>query len=601
VNKIRIDFEPVGRRIQVDTQTDLLAAAQAAGVQLSSLCGGIGSCDTCKVRLISGQLSSPTLEEQAALSEQELQAGFRLACQSLPLSDVKVDIPPESLATPQRLQVEGQEVEIQLDPVTRAVDLSVEAASLHDLRADDVRLAQALQARKFPQPEWSLPVLETMSERLRSQDWRVRLALRGNQVVGVLPQGAALLGVSVDIGTTKLAAYLVDLSSGKTLSKIGAMNPQIAYGEDVISRIAYANQGPRQKESLHARLVDTLNKMVADLCAAASTKVEQVVETVAVGNTAMHHLFLGLPVRQLGESPYVPALAGDLSLPASGVGLQLGAGAYLYVPPNIAGYVGADHVAMLLATGLWQEQRNVLALDIGTNTEITLAANGRLITCSTASGPVFEGAHIHDGMRAAPGAIERVQIKDQQLRLQTIDDQAPVGICGSGILDVVAEMLQAGIIGKTGRLQKENPWVKSLDGRQGVVLVDAGDSGHGRHILVDRKDVHEIQLAKGAIRAGTEILLQQAGLNYHELDEIVIAGAFGAYIHVPSAVRVGMFPDIPLERFRQVGNAAGVGAKQMLISVERRRLARKLIKRIEYVELTTHPEFTPAFMQALYF
>ncbi|MEJ2709295.1 MAG: ASKHA domain-containing protein [Anaerolineales bacterium] len=601
MKKIRVDFQPVGRRIEVDTQTDLLAAAQAAGVQLSSLCGGIGSCDTCKVRLISGELSSPTLEEQAALSEQELRAGFRLACQSLPETDVKVDIPPESLATPQRLQVEGQEVDIELDPVVLAVDVHVEAASLQDLRADELRLAQALQALDLPKPEWSLPVLETLSERLRSQDWRARLALRGSRVVGVLPQGAPLVGVSVDIGTTKLAAYLVDLASGKTLSKVGAMNPQIAYGEDVVSRIAYANQGRQQKETLHARLVATLNQMVTDLCAQASIAMEQVVEMVAVGNTAMHHLFLGLPVRQLGEAPYVPALAGELSLPASSAGLELAPGAYLYMPPNIAGYVGADHVAMLLATGMWQERRNVLALDIGTNTEITLAAGGRLITCSTASGPVFEGAHIHDGMRAAPGAIERVQIKDRQLRLQTIDDQAPVGICGSGILDAVAEMLQAGIIGKTGRLQKDHPWVKRLDGREGMVLVDAGASGHGRHILVDRKDVHEIQLAKGAIRAGTEILLKQAGLNSSELDEIIIAGAFGTYIHVPSAVLVGMFPDIPLERFRQVGNAAGVGAKQMLVSAERRRLAGKLIERIEYVELTTHPDFTPTFMQALYF
>ncbi len=594
---VHIDFEPVGRRIDVASGTNLLEAAQAAGVQLSSLCGGIGSCDTCKIRLVNGKVSRHTLEELAALSEDEVAAGYRLACQTIPEGDVKVDIPPKSLATPQRLQVEGQEIEIELDPVIQRLDLQLEPATLEDLRADDIRLKSAVENAGMMQPEIRMPVLRDLSERLREQDWQTTLAMRDEQVVAVLPLDSRLLGLSVDVGTTKVAAYLVDLTDGSTIAKVGAMNPQVAYGEDVISRIAYTNQ---HKNVLHDRIVETLNSMVDELCRMGNAQREQIVEAVVVGNTAMHHLFLGLPVRQLGESPYVPALGEATSVLAADLGLKLAPGAYVYLPPNVAGYVGADHVAMVLASGVWDTRKTTLALDIGTNTEITLAASGRLLSCSTASGPVFEGAHIHDGMRAAPGAIERVQIENGEIRIQTIDDQAPVGICGSGILDVVAEMLDARVIDRNGRMQKQHVLVDNRDGASGVLLVPAEKTGHHRDILINRKDVNEIQLAKGAIRAGSEILLAEAGLSDNDLDEIIIAGAFGTYIHIPSAVRVGMFPNLPLDRFRQIGNAAGVGAKQMLVSRQRRRLAVEISKRIEYVELTIHPQFTDQFMKALF-
>ena len=594
---VHVDFEPVGRRIDVASGTNLLEAAQAAGVQLSSLCGGIGSCDTCKIRLVKGQVSKHTLEELAALSEEEIATGYRLACQTTPEGDVKVDIPPESLATPQRLQIEGQEIEIELDPVVKRLEVRLEPASLHDLQADDVRLKTAVLQAGVARPEIRLPVMRDLSDRLREQNWSASLALRDEEIVAVLPADSRLLGLSVDVGTTKVAAYLVDLADGSTIAKVGAMNPQVAYGEDVISRIAYTNS---HKNILHEHIIETLNTMVAELCQMSGAQREQIVEAVVVGNTAMHHLFLGLPVRQLGEAPYVPALGEASNVRAADIGLNLAPGAYVYLPPNVAGYVGADHVAMVLASEVWHTQKTTLALDIGTNTEITLAAGGRLLSCSTASGPVFEGAHIHDGMRAAPGAIERVQIVDGEFRIQTIDAQLPVGICGSGILDVVAEMLGAGILDRSGRMRKQNALVDNQDGSPGVTLVAAERTGHKRDIVVNRKDVNEIQLAKGAIRAGSEILLMEAGLSDDDLDEIIIAGAFGTYIHVPSAVRVGMFPALPLERFRQIGNAAGVGAKQMLVSRQRRHLADEISQRIEYVELTIHPRFTDEFMKAMY-
>jgi uncharacterized 2Fe-2S/4Fe-4S cluster protein (DUF4445 family) len=598
---LHVDFEPVGRRIDIPAGTHLLAAAQAAGVQLASVCGGIGSCDSCKIRLVNGSLSRRTLEEQAALSDAELEAGFRLACQSIPLTDVKIEIPPESLTAPQRLQVEGVETQLEIDPAIRPLDVAVEPATLQDLRGDDARLLAALEEDGIREVNLPYEVLRGLPEILRGNAWQARLALDGNRVIAALPPGESLLGVAVDVGTTKVAVYLVDLSSGKTLAKAGVMNPQVSFGEDVVSRIAYANQNPAQRQLLHQRIISALNDLIAELCKQTSSRQEQIVEAVVVGNTAMHHFFLNLPVQQLGAAPYVPALSGSIELQASQVGLQLAGGARLFVPPNIAGYVGADHVSMLLATDVWRAKGNVLAMDIGTNTEISLVSDGKILSCSTASGPVFEGAHIHDGMRAAPGAIERVQIQGEKVRIQTIEDLSPVGICGSGILDAVSEMIKAGILDRSGRLLTGHPLVNQVDSSVGLQLAGAPESGHGRPVRVDRKDVHEIQLAKGAIRAGTQILLIEAGLTDQDLDEIVIAGAFGTYIYIPSAIQVGMLPDLPLERFRQVGNAAGVGARQMLISRERRKHASEICRKVNYIELTTHVDFTDQFMEAIFF
>jgi uncharacterized 2Fe-2S/4Fe-4S cluster protein (DUF4445 family) len=620
-----ISLQPTGRRGEAHPGMSILASAQAAGVELVSLCGGVGSCDSCKVRLVKGQLSAPTLEEQALFSPQELAAGYRLACQAYPQSDVVVDIPPDSLTTPQRLQVEGQGVEVAIDPVVKPVDLTLDVPTLNDLRSDLSRLRAALesttgQTYEESMPRMGYPVLTTLSRQLRQYNWSVRLALRDGEIVAALPPqttdraSTSLLGLAVDVGTTKVAAYLLDLESGKTIAKTGAMNPQIAFGEDVISRIAYANSHPDGGQILRQRLITTLNEMVAEMCAQANqdgyhVSAEQVVEAVVVGNTAMHHIFAGLAVSQLGASPYVAAVTEALDIPSQVLGLNLANGAYIHLPPNIAGYVGADHVAMLMAalidpiTGTPPADRTVVALDIGTNTEITLAHRGKMFSCSCASGPAFEGAHIRDGMRAAPGAVERVQISGSEVRIHTIGNQAAVGICGSGILDAVAQMLLAGVIDFRGVLRNTHPAVRQNDGRLEFVLAPAEANGHGRDVLVNRKDVNEIQLAKGAIRAGIDILLHEAGLLGQEdqIDDFIVAGAFGTYISIESAVQIGMFPNIPLERYHQVGNAAGAGARQMLVSAERRKLASRIVEQIEYIELSAHPDFMHIFSKALYF
>lgn len=592
--------------------TTLLAAAQEAGVEIAAVCGGAGSCGKCRVQCIEGELGPPTADERRFFTEAELVAGFRLACQAVPLSDVKIDIPPESLSTPQRLQVEGQETEVEPEPVIEIVDVEMAPPTLYDLRADTVRLTDALVERNVPRPFFGQPVLRSLSATLRDQAWTARLALRRQEpahgfdnaqpwleVVGVMRSDQPVVGLAVDIGTTKMAAYLVSLETGRTLAKAGLMNPQIAYGEDVVSRIAYANEHLEGRLVLQDRLIAGLNDLVGTLCAEVGIDREQIADAVVVGNTAIHHLFVGLPVTQLGAAPYIASVSEPLDVEAEHLGLQLAPGAKVYLPPNIAGYVGADHVSMLLATGAWEAARPAVALDIGTNTEISLAVDGRVLSCSCASGPAFEGAHIHAGMRAAPGAVEYVQISDDTIRVQTIGNRPAVGICGSGILDVVAELRAAGIVGRTGRLKQSHPKVVPWEGGGAFLLVEKNGTRNGQDLLVTRRDVNEIQLAKGAIRAGVDVLLNEAGIGYEDLDEFIVAGAFGTYLDLKSATSIGMFPPLPLNRFRQVGNAAGAGARQMLISQSRRRVAEALIDRVHYIELTAHPSFTDIYMDAM--
>ncbi len=615
-DELTVDFEPLGRRARVAQGTTLLEAARQAGVGLNAVCGGTGVCGTCRVRVAAGQVTPPTEAEHDALAD-----GLRLACQARVLSDVRVDVPLASITAPQRAQIEGLERAVELDPAIRGFDVAPPPPSLTDLRADTTRLCEALH-QQYPHLSPSsrdgrlrfdhgalcqLPVL------LREHGWHVRLVIRDGEVIAVAPAGTAPLGLAVDIGTTKVAAYLMDLESGETLAAAGTMNPQIAYGEDVMTRISYAMDGEAQARELQRVLVGGLDDLAGELCAQVGRDSAAIVEVVLVGNTCMHHLVLGLPVEQLGLAPYVPALAYPYDIKARELGcslpplkgearggVHLAPGANVHLLPNIAGFVGADHVAMLLATRMHEADEITVSLDIGTNTEISLAVDGRLLSCSCASGPAFEGAHIHDGMRAAPGAVERVRLVDELVEYQTIDGAPPVGICGSGILDGVAELRKIGVLRENGAMQPgSHPRVRGTGRETEFLLVPAGEREAPRDVVINRKDINEVQLAKGAIRAGIEVLLGEAGLKAEQVERVVVAGAFGTYLDVGSALAVGMFPPLPQERFVQVGNAAGMGAKLVLVSRHCRRVAEEIARRVEYVELTTHSRFVEAYTAAL--
>lgn len=607
-----VDFQPVGRHVLVESGTTVLDAAQKAGVGLSAICGGGGSCGACVVRLGShAAITPPNAIEQDELGEQALTEGYRLACQVQVLGPVRVEIPPDSLTAPQRTQVEGEERPAEFAPAVTALTIALEPATQSDLRPDWERLADALVtagalAGGEPPQRPELHILTALPDILRENEWQTRVCLRNEEVVNIDAPGSPLLGMAVDIGTTKVAGYLVDLESGETLAMRGLMNPQIAYGEDVMARIAYAQGHHDGLETLQRSIVGALNGLAGDLCANAAqvgrTGLEpaHIVEAVVVGNTAMHHLFLGLPVRQLGLAPYVAAVATPLDIRAGNIGLAFAQGATVHLLPNIAGFVGADHVSMLLATDAYaSSDKVILRIDIGTNTEITLAANGRLIACSTASGPAFEGAHIRDGMRAAEGAIERVRVDDGKIEYQTINNASPVGICGSGILDAIAELKTAGVLNRRGAMDVANPLVRETEDGLEVLLAPAVLTRHGRDIVLNRKDVSEIQLSKGAMRAGIEILLSELNLTADDIDEFIIAGAFGSYIDVASAITIGMFPQLPMDRFRQVGNAAGIGAKLALMSTQQRDHAAALARRVDYLELTNYPDFTNEFAKAM--
>jgi uncharacterized 2Fe-2S/4Fe-4S cluster protein (DUF4445 family) len=596
----QIDFEPVGRRGVGQADQSLLEAARQLGVDLLSLCGGIGACESCKVQLLAGQVSEPTLAEEEILTPDELEAGYRLACLTYPRSDCKVQVPPESLSTPMRTQVEGLEFEAVVEPTLRSVNVQLQPPSLSHPQADAESLLGLLnQSTDLIADTVDLALLRELSTNLRDWNWRGQAHLRDREVIAFTPAQTPPLGLAVDLGSTGIAGYLVDLQSGQTLAAKGMMNPQISYGEDIVSRCTYAMKSTEAARRMQSLVVEGLNELATELCAEVGTAPQQILEAVIVGNTAMHHLLLGLPVRQLVAAPFVPAVVSSLELKAREIGLGIAPGAYLHLLPNIAGFVGADHVAMQLAWAADWSDQTVLALDIGTNTEISLLRPaGAISTLSCASGPAFEGYHIKDGTRAKPGAIERIQLSDGEIQYKTIEDAPPAGICGSGILDAVAQLHLAGMLAENGRMQLEgHPRVRQQGDQREFVLVEADQQTERKEIIVTQADIREIQLAKSAIQTGIQVLVAESGLSLEAVDKVIIAGAFGSYIDVANAMAIGMLPALPLDRFTQVGNAAGAGAKLALLSRSKRAEAELLHGRVNYLELAKYPRFGYIFAQ----
>jgi uncharacterized 2Fe-2S/4Fe-4S cluster protein (DUF4445 family) len=621
--KIKVSIEPIGRRVLLEKPANGLDAIRSAGIGIKSVCAGKGTCGKCRILIMDRDIRPPTSQEEKVLAKDEIDSGVRLACQQIFDRDIKIYIPASSLSEEQKLQVKGKEAEIDVDPLVSKYHLKLKRASLEDLVSDFKRIQEGLrQEYDVTADRIDLEALRLMPGVIRSNSWEITVAIRDGEVISI--EGGDTVkqsyGLAVDLGTTKIALILVDLASGKTVDSQGIMNPQISFGEDVMSRLNYALEKPSNLDNIKNIVVKRMGEAAKELCGRNDIDTKQLLEMTVVGNTAMHHLFLGLPVKQLALSPFVPLTESPISIKARELGIEMAPGAYIYMPPPIAGFVGSDHLAMVLASGIFDLKGNYLGVDIGTNTEIALASKGKLTSVSTASGPAFEGAHIKHGMRAAPGAIERVVIeKDTFIPvIQTINDKKPAGICGSGILDAVAELLRTGVIDIRGKFQADNSFICQDDKgqKQFVLARSEKDDGKGKDhttenlmelpcgekdISVSQKDIVEIQLAKGAMRTGIEILLENAGIDFTELDGIIIAGAFGSYIDPRNVVNIGMFPRVSLDRISQVGNAAGVGAKMVLISGAQRKKAEEIAEKTDYLELTVYPGFSDHFIAGMQF
>ena len=639
-NKIKIQVEPIGIRFFTDSSINCLKAIKDAGIEIKSICRSKGTCGKCRIIFINGSEVNPTEQELKVLSKEEISHNVRLACQHDFNEDTTIYIPASSLSEEQKLQVSGQEREIKIDPVIKKYYLKLERATLKDLKADFNRINDSLKniyginAEKI-----DFQVLGEMPGLLRDNKWEITVAVRNNEIISIEGGDTTAInfGIAIDLGTTKIAALLVDLSTGKTIDKKGVMNPQISFGEDVMSRIDFASENSLKLREITQIVIDAINGVIKDLCDLNNLKVTQILEISLVGNTAMHHLFLGLPVRQLGLAPFPALTSESIDLKSREAGVRIAAGGYIYLMPVVAGFIGSDHIAMILASGLNDMNGNCIGIDIGTNTEIALISKGKLCSVSTASGPAFEGAHIRYGMRAAPGAIEKVTIDSETCipSIQTIDDKDPVGICGSGILDAIAELLKANIINNRGKFNPESNCIcKDNLGNIQFVLspdfhkkrinntktckVDKTDSISDSEkiniketesfldtcdesISINQRDIVEIQLAKGAMRAGIEILLENAGITFTDIDKIIIAGAFGSYIDPKNVINIGMFPMVELKKISQVGNAASIGAKMALVSKEQRKISEDIGKKDAYLELTVFPSFADHFASGVIF
>jgi uncharacterized 2Fe-2S/4Fe-4S cluster protein (DUF4445 family) len=595
-----IEFEPLGHKGKCGEAESLLACARNSSIGISSVCGGRGTCHACRIQLQAGTVSEPTANERGFFDERQLKDGWRLACQVYPRGNCKVFIPLESLTTLQRIQVEGQEKVIRPNPAVKSYKVKLVPPSLSDLRADADRVIEtANEQHRLRCDDMDIGVLKTISPVLREKEWHLNAVCRGKEIIALDALDSVTLGLAVDLGSTKIAAYLVDLKKGKVLAAGGLMNPQVSYGEDIISRITAIIRSPEDAVKLQEVVVEAINKLADDLCKKVKQNTGLIADAVVVGNTAMHHIFLGLPVRQLALAPFTPAVNKALDIKARDIGIRIAPGAYVHLLPNIAGFVGADHISMLLGSDVLKIKGPVIAMDIGTNTEVSLIYDGKITSVSCASGPAFEGAHLTSGMRAAKGAIERLRIDGDKIIYETIDNAPPVGICGSGILDAVAQLYINGIIDDSGRFSNNHPLVEEKDGQKQFAIARIKDK-QKTSVVINQHDIRQLQLGKAAIRTGVQVLLENSNLKDEDLEQIIIAGAFGTYIDTSSAIAIGILPVIPLDHIHQVGNAAGIGARMSLISMRKRKEAQKLAEKVTYIELASAPDFMNTFMQSNY-
>ena len=640
--KHTVILQPSGRRGQVDEGTSVRTAARELGVEIESICAENATCGKCMVLVEEGRfekynveskrdhLSPVGVEERAylqrrpkLLKEKGWEIGqVRLSCQCKVLGDVLINVPEESRGNKQIVRKSARERAIEIKPSVRKYYVSLMPPNLERPIADWERLAKGLETSmalvhgiEAKLPRWhdltiDYQCLRTLSKTLREANWNVTVSVWQNKEVIEVQAGYVeeSYGAAVDIGSTTVALYLCNLRTGELLAAESEMNPQIVYGEDVMSRIQYSIEHPDGLEKLHKGIIATLNKLLKQAAKTAGIKTEEILEMVLVGNSTMHHLVLNLPPRDLGLAPFVPAIHSSVDVKARELGLQINTSGNIHILPTIASFVGADTSALILAEEPHKQDENWLLIDVGTNAELVLGNRKRLVCTSTPTGPALEGAHVEYGMRAAPGAIERVQIDEKTLepRYKIVGEEdwntgKAKGICGSAIIDAVAELFRVGIVDSRGRFKKGLESARVREGENGweYIIAWAEETSIGRDIPMTQQDVRQIQLAKAALFVAARTLLKRSGLQ--SPDKIILAGGFGSYIDKEKAMLIGLIPDCPLENVYAVGNAAGDGARIALLNLEKRDEIDSVTRRVERFELPTDPEFQNQFMLATSF
>ena len=621
MQKHLVIFQPSGQCGRVERGKNLLEVSRELGVDIESVCGGQKTCGKCKVRVQQGFFErhgirsmtenlTPLVEEESKLlSEEEISNGYRLACMAHILGDVLLFVPEESRGGGQVVRKEVTQREIKINPAIKTYTVTLDKPTLEDPKADYDRLLDMLESQhSLGELTAGMPVLTELPRILRESDWKVTAAVwMDKEILRVVPGDAMnCLGLAIDIGTTTVAGYLCDLSTGAVLATHSLMNPQVTYGEDVMSRVTYIMTHQDGQAELHQEIIGAVNAVVEGACKKAGAASEDILELCVVGNTVMHHLFLNINPEYIGVSPFVAAVEDEVDVKASELAIRVNESANVHVLPIEAGFVGADNVGVLIAEAPYEKDEIQLIIDIGTNGEILLGNKDKLLAASCATGPALEGAHIKFGMRAAPGAIERVIIDPETLEpnceiIAGGENGLARGMCGSGIIDAIAQLFRAGIIEKSGRFKKslDTPRLAQNGKSREYVIVPKDRTSMGKAITITIGDVRAVQLAKGAIYGASKILMKKLGVE--KVDRVVLAGAFGSYIDRASAMLMGMFPDCPLENVTAVGNAAGDGARMALLDLDKRREAREQARRVEYIELTLEKEFEKEYVSAMHF
>ncbi len=612
-------FQPSGRRGLVSRGT-LLQASRKLGADLEAPCGGAGTCGKCKVKIEEGffNLSPLAEQEKRMLTPEEIVDHFRLACCAKTEGDVLVFVPEQSNGAKQVILETSKERAFNLNPAIKKYYVEMKKPTLEDYRDDFTRLKDALTSNySHLKDDISIDysVLLKLPNILRKGNWKAAITLwHDTEIIAVEPgRVEKMYGIAVDIGTTTIAAYLCDLATGNILKRDSLMNSQVRYGDDVISRISYCMMNDDGLARLHKMIIDDINTLVARLAQAVAISHENIYEMVLVFNTAMHHITLNIDPQYLGCVPFASAIRDPMNIKARDLGLKIARSGNIHCLPVEAGFVGADNVSVLIAVEPYKQEKMMLVIDIGTNGEIDLGNADCMLSTSCATGPALEGAQIKFGMRAAPGAIERVKINQCSLEpeIKVIgEEECPdtppkpyvKGICGSGIIDAVAELFKAGVIQPDGRFSKKLNFPRirqGSDGKPEYVLAWAARTAIGQDITITQKDVRAVQLAKAALYAGAKILMKKRGVN--KVDSVVLAGAFGSYINKESALVIGMFPDCDLENITAVGNAAGEGAKLALLDTGKRLEAREVAAFMQFVETAAEPDFQTHFYDAMCF